>query len=38
LVDRTYAVATINAWNRIAISMRAVPGQYHPADRKAAAT
>jgi AhpD family alkylhydroperoxidase len=38
LVDLTYAVATINAWNRIAISMRAVPGQYHPADRKAAAT
>jgi AhpD family alkylhydroperoxidase len=38
LVDLTYAVATINAWNRIAISMRAVPGQYHPAERKAAAT
>ena len=36
LVDLTYAVATINAWNRIAISMRAVPGQYHPAERKAA--
>ena len=38
LVDLTYAVATINAWNRLAISMRAVPGQYHPAERKAAAT
>jgi len=38
LVDLTYAVATINAWNRIAISMRAVPGQYHPAERKATAT
>jgi len=38
LVDLTYAVATINAWNRIAISMRAVPGQYHPAERKAAAS
>ena len=37
LVDLTYAVATINAWNRLAISMRAVPGQYHPAERKAAA-
>ncbi len=38
LVDLTYAVATINAWNRLAISMRAVPGQYRPAERKAAAT
>jgi len=38
LVDLTYAVATINAWNRLAIAMRAVPGQYHPAERKAAAT
>jgi len=38
LVDLTYAVATINAWNRLAISMRAVPGQYHPAARQAAAT
>jgi AhpD family alkylhydroperoxidase len=38
LVDLTYAVATINAWNRIAISMRAVPGQYHPGESKAAST
>ena len=38
LVDLTYAVATINTWNRLAISMRAVPGQYHPTERKAAAT
>jgi AhpD family alkylhydroperoxidase len=38
LVDLTYAVATINAWNRIAISMRAVPGQYHPAGSKASGT
>ena len=38
LVDLTYAVATINAWNRLAISMRAVPGQYHPAERQATAT
>ena len=38
LVDLTYAIATINAWNRLAIAMRAVPGQYHPAERKAAAT
>jgi AhpD family alkylhydroperoxidase len=28
LVDLTWAVATINAWNRIAISFRAVPGNY----------
>ena len=31
LVDLTLAVATINAWNRIAISLRAVPGAYQPA-------
>jgi AhpD family alkylhydroperoxidase len=28
LVDLTWAVAAINAWNRIAISFRAVPGTY----------
>ena len=28
LVDLTYLAATINAWNRIAVSMRAVPGRY----------
>ncbi len=37
VVDLTYAVATINAWNRLAISRRAVPGQYRPAGRKASA-
>jgi alkylhydroperoxidase family enzyme len=37
LVDLTYAIATINAWNRLAIAMRAVPGEYQPAERKAAA-
>ena len=31
LVDLTMAVATINMWNRIAISLRAVPGHYKPA-------
>ncbi|MGE5756212.1 MAG: carboxymuconolactone decarboxylase family protein, partial [Planctomycetaceae bacterium] len=31
LVDLTWAVAAINAWNRIAISFRAVPGAYQPA-------
>ena len=28
LVDLTYLASTINAWNRIAIAMRAVPGSY----------
>jgi AhpD family alkylhydroperoxidase len=31
LVDLTWAIAAINAWNRIAISFRAVPGSYQPA-------
>ena len=30
LVDLTLAVATINAWNRIVISSRTVPGGYTP--------
>ena len=30
LADLTLAVATINAWNRIAISSRTVPGGYKP--------
>lgn len=30
LVDLTWAVAAINTWNRVAISMRAVPGLYQP--------
>lgn len=28
LTDLTLAIATINAWNRLAISLRAVPGAY----------
>jgi len=28
LVDLTLAIVTINAWNRIAIGFRAVPGSY----------
>jgi AhpD family alkylhydroperoxidase len=28
IVDLTYVAATINAWNRIAIALRAVPGRY----------
>jgi AhpD family alkylhydroperoxidase len=31
LADLTLAVATINAWNRLAIASRAVPGTYQPA-------
>ncbi|MGH7132044.1 MAG: carboxymuconolactone decarboxylase family protein [Phycisphaerales bacterium] len=30
LVDLTYAAATINAWNRIAIAMRSEAGNYKP--------
>ena len=28
IVDLTFCITAINAWNRIAISMRAVPGSY----------
>jgi AhpD family alkylhydroperoxidase len=31
LVELTLAIATINAWNRIAIAFRSVPGSYRPA-------
>lgn len=30
LADLTLVITTINAWNRIAISFRMVPGQYKP--------
>jgi AhpD family alkylhydroperoxidase len=36
LVDLNMAVVVINAWNRIAISFRAVPGTYQPAARRQA--
>jgi AhpD family alkylhydroperoxidase len=36
LMDLTLAVATINLWNRIAISFRAVPGHYKPAPQRVA--
>ncbi len=36
IVALTIAVAAINSWNRIAISFRAVPGTYQPAERKSA--
>jgi AhpD family alkylhydroperoxidase len=31
LVDLTWAVVTINGWNRLCIAFRAVPGTYQPA-------
>jgi AhpD family alkylhydroperoxidase len=31
IVDLTFVVTTINAWNRLAIAVRAVPGHYRPA-------
>jgi len=31
IVDLTFAVTTINVWNRLAIALRAVPGHYRPA-------
>ena len=31
LTDLTYLVAAINAWNRLAIAARSVPGTYQPA-------
>jgi AhpD family alkylhydroperoxidase len=36
IVDLTLAVSAINAWNRIAIAMRAVPGHYQPKSSAAA--
>ena len=34
LVKLTMAIVTINAWNRLAIGFRAVPGQYQPQAHK----
>ena len=31
IVDLTFVVGAINLWNRLAISMRALPGHYKPA-------
>ena len=31
IVDLTLVVTTINAWNRLAVALRAVPGHYRPA-------
>ena len=38
IVDLTYAATTINAWNRLAIALRAVPGHYRPAASTSAAS
>ena len=35
--DLTFVVTTINAWNRLAIALRAVPGHYRPAASTATA-
>ncbi|MBK7404356.1 MAG: carboxymuconolactone decarboxylase family protein [Phycisphaerales bacterium] len=35
IVDLTFAVATINAWNRLAISMRSEAGAYTPPKARA---
>jgi AhpD family alkylhydroperoxidase len=35
LVDLTFLASTINAWNRLAISLRAVPGHYKAATSRA---
>jgi len=38
IVDLTILSTTINMWNRLAISMRAVPGHYQPAKSSSAAS
>jgi AhpD family alkylhydroperoxidase len=35
LVNLSLAITTINAWNRLSIAFRAVPGTYQPPTRKA---
>jgi AhpD family alkylhydroperoxidase len=37
IVDLTHAIAAINSWNRLAIAMRAVPGEYQPAKKSLSA-
>jgi AhpD family alkylhydroperoxidase len=37
LADLTFVIATINAWNRLAISLRSTPGSYDPAHHHARA-
>jgi len=38
LADLTMAIAAINAWNRLAIAARSVPGTYQPAKTRAELT
>lgn len=38
MADLTLAVATINAWNRLAIASRAIPGRYQPSVHPVAKT
>jgi alkylhydroperoxidase family enzyme len=38
IVDLTFVVATINAWNRLAVALRAVPGRYRPSNAAASAS
>jgi AhpD family alkylhydroperoxidase len=38
IVDLVYVISTINAWNRIAISLRAVPGHYQPPKKSSVAS
>ncbi len=38
IVDLTFVVGTINLWNRLAISTRALPGHYKPAKPTTAAS
>jgi AhpD family alkylhydroperoxidase len=35
IVNLSLAITTINAWNRLSIALRAVPGTYQPAAHKA---
>jgi len=35
IVDLTYVAMTINAWNRLAVATRALPGRYRPAKASA---
>jgi alkylhydroperoxidase family enzyme len=37
VADLTLAIATINAWNRLSIASRTVPGTYKPAAATATA-
>jgi AhpD family alkylhydroperoxidase len=36
LADLTFAIATINAWNRLSIASRTLPGSYQPQRRREA--